>query len=162
MTRLERRQADLDKLYEYRDAALKANDLYWLHKNQAKIVELEKEVRELKLYGTKETRYLRDVLDKFSEEDKNTIYKDLLRINLLCDVVNEVAEMAKSDMRKVGILDFSFSKKIEDMCKLSQEIASILILPNNQILDDFIINDSECVDRCVEIANKYIDTKILV
>lgn len=162
MTRLERRQADLDKLYEYRDAALKANDLYWLHKNQAKIVELEKEVRELKLYGTKETRYLRDVLDKFSEEDKNTIYKDLLRITLLCDVVNEVAEMAKSDMRKVGIVDFSFSKKIEDMCKLSQEIASILILPNNQILDDFIINDNECVDKCVEIANKYIDTKILV
>lgn len=162
MTRLERRQADLDKLYEYRAAALKSNDLYWLHKNQAKIVELEKEVRELKLYGTKETRYLRDVLDKFSEEDKNTIYKDLLRINLLCDVVNEVAEMAKSDMRKVGIVDFSFSKKIEDMCKLSQEIASILILPNNQILDDFIINDNECVDKCVEIANKYIDTKILV
>lgn len=48
MTRLERKEAELKRLYEYKNAALRSNDLCWLTRNQEKIEALEKEVAEAK------------------------------------------------------------------------------------------------------------------
>ena len=44
MTRLERKEAELNKLYEYRAAALRSNDVMWMSKNRQKIDALEKRV----------------------------------------------------------------------------------------------------------------------
>lgn len=44
MTRLERKQEQLNKLYQYRAAALRNNDIMWLQMNQKRIDDLEKEI----------------------------------------------------------------------------------------------------------------------
>ena len=48
MTLLEQKQKELERLYSFRAAALKMNDAMWVHKNEQKIDELEKEIIRLK------------------------------------------------------------------------------------------------------------------
>lgn len=48
MTRLEQKEAELEKLYQYRAAALRKNDLVWLSLNGQRIDALEKEIIELR------------------------------------------------------------------------------------------------------------------
>ena len=47
MTRFERKQAELEKLYEYKRAATVRNDLWALEKTMAKIDALEQEIIEM-------------------------------------------------------------------------------------------------------------------
>lgn len=48
MTILEQKQKQLERLYSFRAAALKANDALWVHHNNQKIDELEKEIIKLR------------------------------------------------------------------------------------------------------------------
>lgn len=48
MTLLEQKQKQLERLYSFRAAALKMNDAMWVHKNEQKIDELEKEIIAIK------------------------------------------------------------------------------------------------------------------
>lgn len=48
MTRLERKESELNKLYEYRAAASRNNDVMWLLKTNKRIDTLEKEIIEMR------------------------------------------------------------------------------------------------------------------
>lgn len=157
MTYIERKKAELDKLYEYRAAAMRKNDLVWLSRNQQKIEEIEREIIEA---TRREPMKLSDVLKGHAPEVKNEVYKSLLRISVLADVVNNACEECKTVLGKFGLNDFSFRQDVDDMCKVSQKIASVVLIPNNEILEDFIVDNDEVVDGCTAIADKYLNNKL--
>lgn len=157
MTRLERKQAELEKLYGYRAAAMKKNDLFWLSINQKKIEETEREIIELKKY---EPMKLSEALADKGCAAKNEVYKALLRISLLSDVVNNACVECRSVLRKYGLDDFTFRRDVAEMVKLSQKIASIVLLPQNTILEDFIVDNDKVVDGCTAIADDYLNEKL--
>lgn len=159
MTRLERKEAELDKLYQYRAAAMKRNDIMWLQVNQKRISALEAEIAEMRKY---EPKRLSELLVDRDESVKNEIYKSLLRISLLADVVNEAAERCRSVLKQYGLNDFHFRHKVVELSKISQEVAGIVIIPESGILLDFIVNDDEVVDKCVDIADKYLNDKLKI
>lgn len=92
MTRLERKEAELAKLNEYKFAAMRKNDLVWLTKNQKKIEELEKEIAKME--------------------------------------------------------------------KLSSKIATFVLLPKAQTLEDFIVDNDEVVKGCIILADRYLNDKL--
>lgn len=51
MTELERKEAKLKKLYDYRAAASRSNDVMWLRMNESEIDRLEKEIIALRKGG---------------------------------------------------------------------------------------------------------------
>lgn len=157
MTRLERKEAELEKLYQYRAAAIRQNNLYWLSMNAEKIDALEKEVIELK---QNQSKTVFSVMADKGEKDKDRVYKALLRIHLMADATNEACEVAKSILKEYGVTDFSFRKKVDELCKLSQEIASITIRANNKDMEDFIVDDDTFVDMCMKHADAHIKRKL--
>lgn len=158
MTRLERKQAELEKLYQYRQAAMRQNNLYWLQQNAAKIDALEKEIIEIKRYRP---MTLKAMLDDKGEELKIRFYKGMLRISLLADVVNEACEQMRTMfIDELGVNDFSLRKEVEEMRNLSQHIASFAIVPNNEILEDCIVDDGDFVDECIKQADAHLERKL--
>lgn len=157
MTRLERKQTELQKLYEYRQAALKRNDLMWLTMNQNKIEALEKEIAEIKKYGAV---LLRDALKAHGEDVKNLVYKHLLKITLAADYLNECTEQTKTALKKLGIDDFSLRYDVESLCKGSHKLADLVILPNQDLLTDMIVDNAEFIDTCDAAADKHLKDKL--
>lgn len=157
MTRLERKEAELEKLYEYRAAASRRNDLLWLSVNQKKIDELEKEIIEMRRH---EHKTVFAVLSDKDECVKNGVYKALLTISLMADATNEACENARELLAKHGITSFSFQEKVKEMCRLSQEIASVTLSKPNAIMEDFIVNDDTFVDMCMKHANAHLKRKL--
>lgn len=157
MTRLERKEAELQKLYEYRATAMRNNDIMWLNMNHRKIDALEKEIIEMRKY---EPMKLSEVLKDQPESMKNDIYKALLRISVLADVVNEACMMCKGKMKQLGLDDFSLRAEVADMDRLSQKIASFVLAPRQQILEDFIVDNAAMVNGCIILADKYINDKL--
>lgn len=157
MTRLERKEAELDKLYLYRASAIRQNNLYWLNMNADKIDALEKEVIELK---KNQSATVFSVLADKDEAVKDEVYKALLRINLMADACNEACEVAKGLLKEHGIVDFSFRAKVDELCKLSQEIASVTIMCKNKTMEDFIVDNGTFVDMCMKHADAHIKRKL--
>lgn len=153
MTREERIKAEVDKLYSLRRAAIDKNDLMWLIRNEAKIKEKEAELKECKRYNAMR---LSDILKDKDEDTKDRIYKALLRISLAADFVNECAEEAKSLMKELGLDDFTLRKEASELCKLSQKIASFVLVPKQRILEDMIVDNSEFIDACTAAADKHL------
>ena len=129
----------------------------WLSINQKKIDSLEKEIIEIRKY---ESCRLSDVMKDYSEDVKNDIYKHLLKISLAADFANECVEQTKSTLKKVGLNDFSLRKDVEELCRISQKLASLVIIPNQNILTDMITDNSEFIDTCDEAANKHLNEKL--
>lgn len=160
MTRLERKESELQKLYEYRAAALRNNDIIWLQRSQAKIDALEKEVIECRKYAPMS---LHQLLDGRDEDFKNKFYVGMLRISLLADVVNEAcAEIKDMFKRELGVKDFSLRREVEEMNKLSAGIARFAIVPGYEFLEDCIVNDDKFVDACMRLATKHITSKLKI
>lgn len=159
MTRLERKQAELEKLYKYRKAAMDANDFYWMQKNDEKIAALNEEIADMKRIAA-ET--LLDVLSDKDESAKNEVYKSLLRISLMADACNEACVVTRQLLSKYGVTDFSFRQKVDDLCKLSQDIASITIQCKNQTMEDFIVDNDLFVDMCMKHADAHIKRKLKI
>lgn len=157
MTRLERKEEELRRLYDYRAAALRSNDIMWLMRNNAKIDALEKEIIEMKRYKSER---LSDSLKDAPEGVKNELYKSLLRISLLSDVVNEACMRCKAKMEELGIVDYSLKKEVAEMNALSQKIASFVLGPKQKILEDFIVNDEKVVDGCMILCDRYLNEKL--
>lgn len=157
MTRLERKEAELSKLYEYRAAAIKRNDLVWLMRNKEKIAEAEKEVEECRKYAPLR---LADALKDEPQRVKNDVYKALLRISVLADVVNEACFMCKDLMKSLGLNDFSLRAEVAEMDRLSQKIASFVLMPKQKILEDFIVDNDAVVNGCIIIADRYLNDKM--
>lgn len=157
MTRLERKEAELNKLYEYRAAALRNNDIMWLQRNQAKIEALEKEVIECRKYAPQR---LSDVLKDKPQSLKNDIYKALLRISVLADVVNEACCQCRDLLKTLDLNDFTLRAEVAEMDKLSQKIASFVLVPKQQILEDFIVDNDAVVKGCIILADRYLNEKL--
>lgn len=159
MTRLERKQAELKKLYEYKAAALRRNDLTWLWKNQSKMETLIKEIEELKNYAPTTLKKMLD--DKNDEELTNRFYRCMLRISLLADVVNEACEDVRDLFKKeLGVKDFSLRKEVEDMRALSAKIANFAIIPNGKAIEDCIVDDGNFVETCIKLADEHLRNKL--
>lgn len=157
MTRLERKEAELDKLYRYRQAAMDKNDFVWMAKSQEKIAGLENEIAELR---RNESATVFSVLSDKDKMVKDGIYKALLRISLLADATNEACEVAKSLLKEHGVVDFSFRHKVDELCRLSQEIASVTIRANNKTMEDFIVDNDTFVDMCMKHADAHLKRKL--
>lgn len=157
MTLLERKQAQLEKLYQYRAAAMRHNDFLWLNKNQGKINEIEKEIIDLK---KRQSVTVFDVLSDKDEMVKDEVYKSLLAISLMADACNEACEVAKSKLAEYGVTSFSFKQKVDELCALSQEIASITLASKNKMLEDFIVDNDTFVDMCMKHAHAHIKRKL--
>lgn len=157
MTRLARKEAELNKLYQYRQVAMRNNDFMWLQYNQSKIDSLEKEIIELR---KNESATVFSVLSDKDEMVKKGVYKALLRISLMADATNEACEIAKSLLKENGITDFSFRAKVDELCKLSSEIAGVTLHANNKTMDDFIVDNETFVDMCIKHANAHLKRKL--
>lgn len=157
MTRLERKTAELDKLYEYRAAAMRKNDFLWMQRNQEKIDALEKEIIEMR---RREHQTVFSVLSDKDECVKNGVYKALLTISLMADATNEACENASELMAKYGITSFGFKNKVKELKRLSQEIASVTLANPSKLMEDFIVNDDTFVDMCMKHANAHLKRKL--
>ncbi len=157
MTRLERKLAELDKLYEYRAAAMRKNDFLWMQRNQEKINALEKEIIEIR---RNEHQTVFSVLSDKDECVKNGVYKALLTISLMADATNEACENASELMAKYGITSFGFKNKVKELKRLSQEIASVTLANPSKLMEDFIVNDDTFVDMCMKHANAHLKRKL--
>ena len=157
MTRFERKQAELEKLYEYKRAATVRNDLWALEKTMAKIDALEKEIIEM---HKEEHATVFSVLRDKDKCVKHGIYKALIRISLMADATNEACEEARELLAQHGVVSFSFANKIKELCRLSQEIASVTLNSNNKVLEDFIVNNDKFVEMCMKHADAYLKKKM--
>lgn len=157
MTREERIEAELEKLYEYRRQATLKNDFVWILRNDAKIKEKEAELAECKKYRPVR---LSEILRDKGEETKDKVYKALLKISLAADFVNDCAEEAKSVMKEIGLEDFTLRAEAAELCKLSQKIASFVIIPKQDLLTDMICDNSEFIETCHEAADKHLSEKL--
>ena len=144
---------ELEKLYEYRRQALKRNDLMWMVRNNAKIKEKEAELEECKKYHPMR---LKDILDDKGEDVKNKVYKALLKISLAADYVNDCVVEAKEVMKELGLNDFTLRADAEELCKLSQKIASFVIIPKQQVLTDMMVENEKFISRCHQAANTHL------
>ena len=157
MTKVERLEKELEKLHEYRRVAIKRNDLFWLSLNVKKIAEKEAELEQAKLY---QPVRLSQILDDKGKEVKDAVYKALLKISLAADFANDCAEDAKELLAKLGLNDFSLRADVDSLREMSQKIASFVIIPNQKILEDMIVDNSEFVDSCHEAADKHLKEKL--
>lgn len=157
MTRLERKEAELQKLYEYRAAATRSNNIMWLNTNEIKIKELEKEVIEMRRQQSS------TVFQVLSDKDKMTkdgVYKALLRISLMADACNEACCIAYDLLKQYGITAFSFQDKVKELQNISRQIAGVTLRTNNKVLEDFIVDNETFVDMCMKHADAHLKRKL--
>lgn len=157
MTRVERLERELEKLYSYRQAAMRAHDLFWLSANNGKIQEKERELIEARRY---QPMKLADVLDDKGQDVKNSVYKALLKISLAADFANECSEEAKALMSRLDLNDFSLRSDVEELCRLSQKIASFVIIPNQNVLTDMMCDNADFIDTCNSAADSHLNDKL--
>ncbi len=157
MTKIERLERELDEAYRQRLAAVKQNNLHWREMAQAKIERLQKELMEAKRY---EPMKLKDILDDKGDEVKNKVYKSLLKISLAADFANECVEQTKAYLKELEINNFSLRADVEELCKLSQNVASFVIIPNQNVLTDMMTDNAEFISICDEAADKHLNDKL--
>lgn len=157
MTRLERKEVELQKLYEYRRIALGRNDLMWLQRNQAKIDALEKEIEECKSF---ESKRLSDALSEEDNDSKMEIFKLLLRVHLLADATYAATCEVRDAMKAKGIEDFKFRQKVKDLSDLAMSVSAIAFSSNNQLIEDVIVDDDKFVELCIKHADAHLKRKL--
>lgn len=153
MTRLERLQAERDRLIMWRNEAMKNNNFMNMTRANEKIAVKEKEIEEAKKYVPMR---LLDILNGKGEDVKNRVYKALIKISLAADFVNDCAEEAKSVLKEIGINDFTLRADAEDLCKQSQKIASFVIFPGQRVLMDMMVNNDTYIEQCHRHADAHL------
>lgn len=153
MTRLERLQAERDRLIMWRSEAMKNNDLINMARADKKIAAKDKEIEEAKKYAPMK---LLDVLNDKGEDVKNRVYKALIKISLAADFVNDCAEEAKYVMKELGLEDFTLRSEAAELCKLSQKIASFVIFPGQRVLTDMMVNNDTYIEQCHRHADAHL------
>lgn len=160
MTRLERKEKELQKLYAMRDLGRSVNDLYLSNVDRDKIARLEKEIAEMK---KSRTTSLKDILEEKGEDVKNRFYIGMIRISMLSDAVNEACEEVRTMMKgELNVVDFSLRKEVDELTKLSRKIASFVCGTGSPILEDCIVDDDKFVDCCMRLATKHITSKLKI
>lgn len=153
MTRLERLQAERDRLIKWRNEAMKNNDFVNMSRANDKIAAKEKEIGAAKKYAPMR---LLDILNDKGEDAKNRIYKALIKISLAADFVNDCAEDAKSALKELGINDFTLRADAAELCELSQKIASFVIFPGQRVLTDMMVNNDTYIEQCHRHADAHL------
>lgn len=153
MTKEERLSAELQKLYDLRRFAIMKNDLMWLARNDAKIREKEQELKRAK---KNRAVSLLELLEEQGEDTKNRVYKALMKISLAADFVNDCAEETKSLLKEFDIRDFTLRAETQELCKISQKIASFVITPNQSILTDMIVDNDKFITQCHKAADSHL------
>jgi hypothetical protein len=151
MTKLERLTTQLEKLRVLRSQSLQRNDFVNMYKCSEKIKEVEAEIKAAKEY---EPRLLSTALEKQGNDVKNRIYKAMLKCSLAADFLNDCSFEARSEIKAVGLNDFHFRVDLDNLVALSQKIASMVMLPNQNALADMMTDDDEFINACHEAANK--------
>lgn len=153
MTRLERLQAERDKMIKWRNEAMKNNDFLNMTRANEKIAAKEKEIEEAKKYAPK---LLLEILNDKGEEVKNRVYKALIKISLAADFVNDCAEEAKSVLKELDINDFTLRSDAAELCKLSQKIASFVCFNKKGLLTDMMVNNDTYIEQCHRHADAHL------
>ena len=167
MTRLERKEKELNDFYELRAAALRTNNLWWLSQNKHKIDALEKEVIALRNHAkdTDEKRVysLTQILDTKPAETRAAFYVAMFRISMLADTVNEACEAVNQMMKdEFNAIDFTLKKEVNELTTLSRRIASFAIRTGAPTLENCIIDNEKFVDACMRLATKHITSKLKI
>lgn len=161
----------MNKLYEFRAAALRRNDLLWLSHNKHRIDALEKEViamrddvkRQMEEHRRTASSSLKDLLESKGEDVKNRFYVGMIRISMLADAVNEACEEVRTMMKsELNAVDFSLRKEVNELTTLSRKIASFVCGTGSPILNDCIVDDDKFVDCCMNLATKHITSKLKI
>ena len=124
-----------------------------MYKIQEKINKKDKEIEEAKKYAPMK---LLNVLNGKGENVKNRVYKALLKISLAADFVNDCAVETKEVMKELGLNDFTLRADAEELCKLSQKIASFVIIPKQQVLTDMMVENEKFISRCHQAADTHL------
>lgn len=156
MTKLDRIKAKIAHLREDRRVAIRKCDMFKLAEIDRAIHETEAALEEAK---SLEPRRLSEVL---SHDDiiRDDLYRKLLKCSLAADFCNNCVEDVKATLKKHGLNDFSFRRDVEELCKLSQKIASLVIIPNQQVLTDMMTDNDEFIDTCDTAADKHLKEKL--
>jgi hypothetical protein len=157
MTKVERLERQIAQLRALRDQSLKRNDLYNMSRCTAKIEEVERELAQAKMY---EPVLLRDVLTDKGEGVKDHAYKVLLKCSLAADFVNDCAFEAKEYLATLGIRDFHFREDLVKLCELSQKVASIVLVPNDDVLNDMLTDNETFIEACHAAANAHLKERL--
>lgn len=152
MTKLERLQAERDRLIRWRYEAMKNNDFLNMTRANEKIATKEKEIEEARKYAPMR---LLDILNGKGEDVKNRVYKALIKISLAADFVNDCAEDAKSVLKELDINDFTLRAEVEEMCKQSQKVASFVVI-GQKILTDMIVDNDTYINQCHRHADAHL------
>ena len=153
MTKLERLQAERDKLIMWRNEAMKNNNLMNMYKIQEKINKKDEEIEEAKKYAPMK---LLDILNDKGDDVKNKVDKALVKISLAAEFVNDCAVETKEVMKELGLNDFTLRADAEELCKLSQKIASFVIIPKQQVLTDMMVENEKFISRCHQAADTHL------
>lgn len=154
MTRIERLEAELSKQYDCKRAAVRQNNFAWMHMAQAKIEELEKELINARQYAPKR---LSEMLAQYDEETRNRVFKALLRISLAADFLNDCAEEAKGVLGELHLTEHTLSGDVKELAKLSQKVASFVILPKSETLTEMMTDNTDFITACSEAADKHLE-----
>lgn len=157
MTKLERLKQKLERLVDEKNTALKQNNLMALLRINAKIEEINDDIAEAEQY---EPQQLSAALKNYGEDVKNRVYKALLECSLAADLLNDCSENVKSELKKIGLDDFHFREDIENMCKLSQSLALLVIIPGQTSLTDMICDNADYIDKCHAAADSHLAKKL--
>lgn len=161
----------MNRLYEFRAAALRSNDVMWVSKNRQRIDALEKEVIAMRDYVKRQmnehrmtaSANLKDLLASKGEETKNRFYVGMIRISMLADAVHEACEEVRQMMKsELNAVDFSLRKEVDELHTLSRSIASFVCGTGSPILEDCIVDDDKFVDNCMKLATKHITSKLKI
>lgn len=157
MTRLERKQMELERLQKLRLKAVQHGDLLWITKNEPKITALKDEITKMRYNNNAR---LSEVLKEYGDDVKDRVYKCLLKISLAADYVNECSEQTKDVLREINLKDFMMRADVDEIRRLSQKVASIVLIPQQELLTDMMVDNAEFIDACDEAADKYLNEKL--
>lgn len=156
MTRADRIKSQIAQLNEDRRVAIR-------HMNHFKLAEIGKKLREkeaeLAEALDREPKKLSQVLSH-TEMAREDMYRKLLKCSLAADYLNNCAEEVKTALKKYNLNDFSFRPDVDELCRLSQKLASLVIIPNQTSLTDMICDNSEFIDACDNAANEHLKEKL--
>jgi hypothetical protein len=157
MTKVERLEKKIDDLQAMRDKAMLSNDIVNYSRCIRRIEEVKKELEEARLY---EPHRLSEELDGKGEEVKNAIYKCLIKCSLAADFVNDCAFDTKCELKKINLTDYNFRSELEELCRLSQKIASMVILDTETALSAMMTGNKEFIEACHKAADDYLQKTI--
>ena len=157
MTKLERLRQTRQRLESDRAYALRRNDLVTMIRIEQKLKVVNDDIKEAEQY---EPIQLSEALKQYGQDVKDRVYKCLLECSLVADLLNDCSEVVKSELKKIGLDDFHFRADIEAMCKLSRNLAALVIIPNQPTLTDMMCDNAEYIDKCHDAANEHLKAKL--